>query len=215
MATTGETAPPTLSSAQLDVLTAVKRGGESTAEELAAVLEVSASAVRQHLAILRSAGLVASERRRGGPGRPVDAFHATPRAEPLFAAPDSELSIEILTHLEAEDPALVGRVFERQRAQLVAEATEALADVDTHERVDVVARLLDDRGYMTDVEHVAPGHHRINLRSCAVWGLANRFGQACASELELIRELIPGADVQRSTTKTGGAHTCSYDITIT
>ena len=214
MVTTGEQTPVDLSAAQREVLVAVKRHGESTADELAAALDVSASAVRQHLASLRGAGLVAGTRQRGRPGRPVEAHHATELAEPLFAMPDNELSIEILTHVEAEDPDLVARIFQRRRARLVADVAEELGVGGDEDRVGIVARLLDDRGYMADWEQVGPDHHRINLRSCAIWGLANHFGQACTSELELIRELIPEALIERTTTKTSGAHTCSYDIRV-
>lgn len=203
-----------LSPAQRDVLTELKRQGEATADEVSASLDISASAVRQHLATLRSAGLVTSRRRRGQPGRPVEAHHATAAAENLFATQDSDLSLEILELVEAEDPSLISRVFERRRERLVADAGSQLHGRRTEERVEIVVSLLVDQGYLADGEQVGPGHHRINLRSCAIWGLASHFGQACTSELDLIRELIPDATVERTSTKTDGAHTCSYEIRV-
>lgn len=208
------TANTTLSPAQRDVIVAVKRRGEAAADDIADELGVSASAVRQHLVALRAAGLVESRRQRGQPGRPVDRYHATELAEPLFAMPDSDLSLEILGHVQAEDPDLVGRIFERRRRQLVDDASTELTGCSPDDRVGIVTRLLDERGYLADCEQIGTGHHRINLRSCAIWGLANHFGQACTSELELIRELIPDAIIERTTTKTDGSHTCCYDITI-
>ena len=47
-----------LSPAQRQVLVALKRAGEASADELAAALGITASGVRQHLAALRSAGIV-------------------------------------------------------------------------------------------------------------------------------------------------------------
>ena len=49
-----------LSSAQRHVFVALKRQGEASADELAEALGITPSAVRQHLAALKSASLVAS-----------------------------------------------------------------------------------------------------------------------------------------------------------
>ena len=72
------------SATQRRVLIALKRRGEATADELASALEISSSAVRQHLSALRSAGFIAARQERGQPGRPADKYHATPLTEPLF-----------------------------------------------------------------------------------------------------------------------------------
>jgi predicted ArsR family transcriptional regulator len=62
----------TLSSARGHVLDAVKRRGEASADEVATSLGITPSAVRQHLATLKSGGLVASRQERGRSGRPTD-----------------------------------------------------------------------------------------------------------------------------------------------
>ena len=96
------------SATQRRVLIALKRRGEASAEELASTLEISSSAVRQHLSALRSAGFIAARQERGQLGRPADKYHATDLAEPLFATTGNSLSIELLTHIEEEDPELLG-----------------------------------------------------------------------------------------------------------
>ena len=205
----------TLSDTQRRVLVAVKRHGEATADELAATLEISSSAVRQHLSVLRTAGLVAAEKVRGQPGRPVDRYRATVRTEPFFETTDGDFSIELLGDIEAEDPELVDRIFERRRKRLVDATREQVADRPLHERVDLVTQLLDAQGFLADHEQLGEQHFRINLHNCPIWTVANRFRQACTAELDLLRELIPDATVQRVTHKTAGAHTCAYDIAVT
>ena len=101
---TMDTADAAPSPTQRRVLVALKRRGEATADELSTTLEISPSAVRQHLSALRSAGLIAARKARGQPGRPADLYHTTERTEPLFVTPDSTLSIELLGHIEEEDP---------------------------------------------------------------------------------------------------------------
>ncbi len=73
MAVTDAAPTPT----QRRVLEALKRLGEATADELAVTLEVSSSAVRQHLGALRTAGLIDARQERGHAGRPADRYRAT------------------------------------------------------------------------------------------------------------------------------------------
>ncbi|MFT6393140.1 MAG: putative ArsR family transcriptional regulator [Ilumatobacter sp.] len=120
--------------------------------------------------------------------------------------------MELLGHLEAEEPALVGRVFDRRRRQMVKSAQTRLGNSTNDERVAILTKLLDEQGYLADFECVADGHFRINLHNCAIWAVANRYPQACASELDYLRGVIPEASVNRVTHKTRGAHTCAYDI---
>ncbi len=202
-----------LSPTQRRVIETLKRLGEATAEELAVALEVSPSAVRQHLGALRSAGLIEARQDRGNTGRPADRYHATERTEPLFVTSD-DLSIELLELVGDEDPELVDRVFDRRRQRLVDDAEAHLAGTSVEDRVARVTELLDAQGYLCDWEQLAEGHFRINLHNCAIWTVASRFRKACASELEYLQGVLPDATVARVTHKTSGAHTCAYDIAV-
>ena len=203
-----------LSPTQRTVLMTLKRLGEATADELAGKLDISASGVRQHLSVLRSAGVVAARRERGQPGRPADHFHVTERAEPLFIGNDTGLSIDILEQVEEDAPELLDRIFERRRQRLVEGVRHRLVDKSIDECIDILTELLDEQGYLADFDKVDDGHYRINLHSCAIWTVASRYRQACSTELAFIRDLLPGATVDRVTHKTAGAHTCAYDIRV-
>ncbi len=197
-----------ISPTQHRVLEALKRAGEATAYELAEALEISASAVRQHLNALRSAGYIAARQERGQTGRPADRFHTTELTETMFVKGTNNLSLELLTHVEEEDPELVTRIFERRRHRRVTHAQDKLVGKTLSEKVAVLAGLLDTEGYLVDFDEPAPGQYRINLHSCAIWAVATRYSQACSTELEFLRELIPEATIERVTHKTeiGRAH---------
>lgn len=208
MAVTDAAPSPT----QRRVLEALKRLGEATADELAVTLEVSSSAVRQHLGALRAAGLIDARQERGHAGRPADRFHATTQTEPLFVT--SDVSIELLGLVDDEHPDLVDRVFDRRRQRLVADAETQLAGTTIDERVAGVTALLDAQGYLCDWERLDDHRFRINLHNCAIWAVAQRFAKACSSELEFLQDVLPDANVSRVTHKTSGAHTCAYDIAL-
>src|SRR5665213_1351533 len=105
------------------------------------------SAVRQHLAALKSGGFVASRQERGRSGRPVDLYHGTELGESLFAGRSAVgLSVELLGHLQAEDPELVSRVFERRRQRRVEQCQDQLTDKTLAEKVASLDEILGSEG---------------------------------------------------------------------
>jgi len=201
-----------LSPAQRLVLVALKKRGEASADELAEDLEITPSGVRQHLAALKSADLVASRQERGRPGRPADLYHGTDLGEALFSRSSGDLSVELLGHIEAEDPELVGRVFERRRRRRVEQARDQLVGKGLDEQVKILAKILDAEGYLADFDKLADGSYRMALHSCAIWAVASRYGQACATELEFLREALPETEIERVAHKMAGAYACGYEI---
>ena len=149
----------TLSSARGQVLNAVKRRGETSADEVAKSLGITPSAVRQHLATLKSGGLVASRQERGRSGRPTDLYHTTELGETLFGGPSTvDLTVELLGFVEDEDPELVTRVFERRQRERVAQCQGQLADKSLAAKVAGLAEILDAEGYMADVDPLPETH---------------------------------------------------------
>jgi DeoR family suf operon transcriptional repressor len=201
-----------ISPTQRQVLEALKRVGEATADELAEARGISASAVRQHLTTLRSAGHIATRQERGQPGRPADRFRTTELTEEMFVATSSDLSVELLGHIEAEDPELVTRIFDRRLRRRVEEIEHKLVGKTLREKVAGIAELLDTEGYLAEFDERCPGQYGIRLHSCAIWAVASRYGQACSTELEFLRALIPEATIERTTHKAAGAHSCAYEV---
>jgi DeoR family suf operon transcriptional repressor len=201
-----------LSWAQRHVLVALKRRGEASADELAATLGITPSGVRQHLAALRSAGLAASRQERGRPGRPVDLYHGTDLGETPFAGASGDLSLELLGHIEEEDPELVTRVFERRRRRRVEQAGKQLVGKSLDEKVAILAKILDGEGYLADLHKLPGDSYLVTLHSCAIWAVASRYGHACATELEFLRELLPEMEIERVAHKKAGAYVCAYEL---
>ena len=191
---------------------ALKRRGEASADQLAEALGITPSGVRQHLAALRAAGVIASRQERGRPGRPTDLFHTTDLAEAVFPKAAVDLSVELLDHIEEEDPQLVSRIFERRRDRRVEQSRAQLAGKNLHEKISLLAGVLDEEGYIADFEKLPGGAYRMTLHSCAIWAVASRYGQACATELEFLREVLPEVEIERVAHKAAGAYACRYEI---
>ena len=95
--------------------------GERTADELARGLSVSATAVRQHLAALVSAGAVERRTAERTAGRPAYLYRLTERGRALYPARDGLLLRELVE-------ALVGRQGRRWTLEVLADLGRAHAD---------------------------------------------------------------------------------------
>lgn len=202
-----------LPSGRRSLLVALKRRGESSADDLAADLSITVSAVRQHLAALADAGLVTHSAVRSGPGRPRHVHRLTAAAGEIFPRAYGELTTELLACVADEDPELLDRVFERRRTRRVARTLERMAGQDLATRVRTLAEVLDEDGYLAEVVDRPDGTFAVVEHNCAILNVALRYGMACSTELSFIREVLPDAEVVRTQHLLDGSHVCGYAIT--
>jgi DeoR family transcriptional regulator, suf operon transcriptional repressor len=205
------TTATTPSTTRRAILLAIKQQGEARAEDLAAALAITPSAVRQHLSGLLGEGLVAVREHRGGAGRPKFYYSTTRAAEPLFPKRYGGLTNELLDYLDAEEPEMVDHLFDRRRQRRVDMARSRLAGLAFEARVDELARILDEDGYLADVER-GDGVWWIVEHNCAILEVALRYGQACSSEIGFLREVMPDADIERVSHMAAGERRCAYEV---
>jgi DeoR family suf operon transcriptional repressor len=190
----------------------LKRRGEIDAETIATTLSMTASAARQHLTALAHDGLVTYRTERSGPGRPRHLHRLTPAGDALFPRNYGELANELLEYVEAEDPALVQRIFDRRAERRLQRARRRTEGLPLPEKVATVARILDEDGYLADFTIRPDGTYLITEHNCAVLAVAQRYHHACSTELTFLQALLPEATVTRVAHRLGGAHVCAYEI---
>ena len=212
-------APPTpgrLPAGRRAVLYAVRRRGEATVEQVAEQLGMTVSGARQHLSALAADGLVdgtelapvASRR-----GRRALVYTTTDAADAYFPKAYGELTNELLGYVAASDRALLDEVFARRREQRIANAQARLAGKRTlGARVAELTRILDEDGYLAGHERIGKGVYRIVEHNCAIWAVAQRYGQACTSEIEFIRAVLGGTTVERVEHMVAGQRRCAYEV---
>jgi len=207
-------APPPISESRRSLLYALRRRGEATAEQLAEQLGVTLSGARQLLTALQDDGLVESvEATKTGRGRRPLVYSLTPRADTLFPKAYGELTNELLDYVADADQHLVDDVFARRRDNRVTAARARLEPKHSlGAKVAELTRILDEDGYLATHERVGTGVWRIVEHNCAIWAVAQRYGQACTSELDFIRTVLPDADVERVAHMVAGARHCAYEV---
>ena len=194
------------------VLTTLKESGTLPAEEIAKALEISVSGARQHLAALARQGLVEYDRIRHGPGRPRHLYRVSRDGDALFTRRYGELATELLAYVQAGNPQELQRVFRERQQRRVRDAWDRLEGLEGAERVKELARILDQDGYFAHAEVLEDGAVRLVERNCAVRDVAERFHEACSSEIEFLTELLPGAQIHRASHIVDGAPACAYVI---
>ncbi len=206
------TTPESLSPAQRNVLIALKERGEASADELASALGITASAVRQHLGGLRTAGFVATRPARGRPGRPTDLYHSTELGDAQFVPHDTSLTLELLEDLEAEDPQIVERVFARRERRRAETFAAELHGLDLAKRLQRLTELLDNEGYLTRWSESEDGTFQLTFNNCAIWTVAEKFTLACTTELDFLNEVLGDVTITRIDHRRDGHFRCGYEI---
>jgi DeoR family suf operon transcriptional repressor len=194
------------------ILLALKRRGSMRANDLAEHLGITVAAVRQQLLRLSQDELVTHHREADGRGRPAHSYELTPSAEMLFPKRYGDLTTELLGYLGGPDSTEVTELFEQRRRRRLAGAQSRLAEMPLDEQVAELTRILDEDGYLADVERLADGGWRITEHNCAILSVATGFRQACSSEIAFIRDALPGARVERVAHLMDGAHVCAYEV---
>ncbi|MBV9120862.1 MAG: transcriptional regulator [Chloroflexi bacterium] len=210
--TAGQDGLQGLPSGRQAVLRALKQGGALTTEEVAGALTITVSGARQHRQSLERGGLVSHHLQRGLPGRPKFQYILTARGEALFPRRYGDLASELLEYVEQLDQPLVEQLFDRRRQRRLNQAMERLREKSFGDQVRELARVLDEDGYLASFTDNGDGTYRITEHNCAILDVARRWGHACSSELQFLRQALPDADVRRAAHMLAGAHVCAYEI---
>ena len=198
------------------VLYAVRRIGDATVEQVAASLGITASGARQHLTALADHGLVdAVEIRQDQPrrGRPRLTYHVSELGDLLFPKAYGALTNELLGYVAESGADAIDRLFERRRDHRVGNATARLEHHHTlAAKVAELTAILDEDGYLASWEQLSRDHFLIVEHNCAIAAVAWTYRQACSSELEFIRAVLPDTEITRVSHMANGDRRCAYDV---
>jgi len=194
------------------ILTLLKEKGELTADELAALLNISAVAVRRHLTNLERDQLVAYEEMQRGMGRPSFVYQLGEAATSFFPRRYDELAVVVLETIQD----LYGReaidaVF-RMRSEHIMESYRAKINGKTlGTRLDQLTRLREADGYMSTWQVDGESAFILREANCPIVHVAAGCDAACDYDLALLTNLLD-AKVTRKTHLASGDSACSYEV---
>ena len=185
------------------------------AQTLAARLHLSAMAVRQHLYALQDERLVTYHEVPRPVGRPAKLWQLTPAADRLFPEAYAELTVSLLASVtEAFGAAGLERLLDvRTRQQIAAYDQQMAGQTTLRQRVETLAAMRTDEGYMAEVQAQADGSFLLLEKHCPICAAAVACTGLCGTELEVFRAVLgPNVVIERTEHMLLGARRCAYRV---
>jgi predicted ArsR family transcriptional regulator len=191
---------------------------DGTSGELATGLGLTEAAVRQHLDALEGSGFVArSTRPPTGRGRPANVWALTDLARELFPDHHDDLTVDLLDALRRAlgEDGLNQVIDARTEAQLAAYRKLIPARGRVRTRVEALARIRTDEGYLAEVVEDTDGALLLVEHHCPICVAASACQNLCRSELQLFRAVLgDDVDVERTQHLLAGDRRCAYRVTV-
>lgn len=183
-------------------------------DELARALEVTRTAVRQHLAALARDSLVAAGAERPTGGRPERLYVLTQEGREAFPRHYSWFARLLVDAMAKEYGASGLRVrLGRIAAVVVAELRRTPPQNDTHrQQVESASGLLDNLGYDARTGDDIDGAPTIEADNCVFHELAMKNPEICQFDLSLLSGLT-GSRVELTECMARGGHVCRFRLT--
>ncbi|HLG01080.1 MAG TPA: metalloregulator ArsR/SmtB family transcription factor [Acidimicrobiia bacterium] len=206
-----------LTDAKRRILDLLKRAGATEAAAIAATLELTPTGVRQHLAELETAGLVArADTQPAGRGRPPVVWSLTEIAAELFPDRHADLTVELIAAIREAvgDDGLDQVIDVRARRQLDAyRSVLPAARAPLAERVQALADQRTAEGYMAEVRTEDDGSCLLIEHHCPVCDAAESCTGICRAELDVFRGALGRrVTVEREQHLLSGDTRCVYRI---
>jgi len=195
------------------LLLEIKKSQPITAKDLGARFGVSANAVRRHLKELEAEGLVRFAREQHGVGAPAFAYALTETGESVFPNGYRDTLSDVLGQVAERDGRdAVVAIFDARYAALTRRLKAELDAAPREQRLNVVARVLTEAGYMAEWRE-ADGTFRLAEHNCAMRAIVDRFPEICAAEERFLKDVLD-AEVVRGAHIVRGCNSCEYAISF-
>lgn len=193
------------------ILDFLHREQRASVKELAELLGLTLTGVRQHLAVLQREGLIEAREERGKVGRPAFVYRLTERGAQLFPTRYDELTNLLLEEIRGMAGAeAYQRLLQRIAQRMAGQRQERVQGRSLSERVAVAAEVLTEMGCVVSSEE-KNGEFFVYQCTCPYPNVARANRAVCALEVDFIRRLTD-ADARLVTSLLRGDKACTYRI---
>ncbi|SFM50629.1 helix-turn-helix transcriptional regulator [Rugamonas rubra] len=199
------------------VLYLLKTRGAQTAQQLAALLELTSMGARRQLEAWQDKGLVEFEETADKVGRPARHWRLTAAGHARFPDRHADLTLQLIEQVRGLfgaaglEQLITARELdsERQYRERLGPDT-----ADWPARAAALAGLRSAEGYMAEVEPQDDGSLLLIENHCPICAAAASCQSFCRSELDIFRRVLgEGVAVERAEHLLAGARRCVYRIT--
>lgn len=202
-----------LGESQKAILDHLKRIGKATLADLETTTTLGRETLRDHLKVLSARGLVSRAGvKRAGPGRPQILYKLTANGHDLFPQEEGRLLRDLISFLEDNGKIdLVEDFFRHRIANLRANFEPTLRQSSDSDRLEQVAEVLSEQGFLAEVQTQSAGGPRLCIYHCPLWNLVSVSKLPCHSEMSLVGSLLD-RELHRESFMPAGDATCTYSL---
>lgn len=181
-------------------------------DELAAALNITRTAVGQHLASLELDGYVSRGEERRTAGRPGQTYVLTARGSELFPRQYTWFSGMLLQALKDERGSEGLADWLRDIAGTVATSLQPrLAGKTGQDRLDEVVAIMEELAFEAGAVTPPDAPPAIEASNCIYHELAQRFPEICQFDVELLTRLT-GRELRHSECMVRGGGVCRFQL---
>ncbi|WP_017756307.1 helix-turn-helix transcriptional regulator [Calidifontibacillus oryziterrae] len=196
-----------------EILKMLKYQKRMTVTEMANQLHITEMAVRRHLNTLEKDRYVETILVRQAMGRPLNIYQLTSDGEELFPRNYKNVFLDFMDDIEdIGGKEVVDQLFERRKERIKDKLLQRMENKNFEEKIEELVRIQNENGYMVSVEKEKDGSYEFKEFNCPIAQVADRFEKACSCELELFREVLETATVERHECLGSGDNCCHYHI---
>ena len=193
----------------------LKMRGPQTAQQLAALLDITSMGARRQLEAAQERGLVAFDDVADKVGRPSRRWQLTGEGHARYPDRHADLTLELIAQVKTlfGDEGLDKLISARERSSELAYGQLVDPQLELAQRVDSLARARDGEGYMAHTEPQDDGSVLLVENHCPICAAATVCQNFCRAELAIFQRVL-GDDctVERSEYLLDGGRRCVYRI---
>jgi predicted ArsR family transcriptional regulator len=183
----------------------------ATVKEMAQLLGLTATGVRQHLTVLERDGMIEAHELRGHVGRPAFVYSLTERGEAHFPANYAMLANLLLEELRTMAGAeALQRLLRRVSSRMAERYSDRVAGRTLDERVQTAAQVLREHGCDVNVRQDG-GEYYIEQCTCPYPEVSRQHSSVCALEVDFVQRMT-GADARLVGSLLRGDPACTYRV---
>lgn len=199
------------------VLYLLKTRGAQTAQQLAALLDLTSMGARRQLEAWQDKGLVEFEETADKVGRPARHWRLTAAGHARFPDRHADLTLQLIEQVRGLFGAAgLEQLIAAREVDSERQYNERLGaqTADWPARAAALAGLRSAEGYMAEVEQQDDGSLLLIENHCPICAAATSCQSFCRSELDIFRRVLgEGVAVERAEHLLAGARRCVYRIT--
>ncbi|MGL6162236.1 helix-turn-helix transcriptional regulator [Microbulbifer sp.] len=196
------------------ILYLLKTRGPQSAQFLAGELGITPVGTRQHLKQLADDGLLERFDRAEKVGRPSSYWKLTEKAQGRFPDRHGDLTLKLIDNVRQifGEEGLEALIDKREKESLEDYRRALAACASLGGKVKKLAELRSREGYMAEAVREQRGVWLLVENHCPICAAAHKCRGFCRSELEVFRQCLDGARVERCEYLLEGARRCAYRI---